>query len=60
MKTYAISGTIELPSNVDINELISAMNEAGREFCEEAEIDLDQVDDISDDEDEDYEDEEDD
>lgn len=44
MALYSIAGTIELPEEVDLHEVLKAMGEAARGCDDDIDLDLDQID----------------
>lgn len=46
-KVYAVSGTVEIPSNLDINDFIAELGEACKGKYKDVDLDLDQLDDIT-------------
>lgn len=50
-KTYAISGTMNVPEDVDIDDFLGKLHSVCAGKFKDVEIDIDQVDDITEDDD---------
>ena len=50
-KTYAVAGTIEIPSNLDVHDFLSKLGETCKGKYKNVDLDIDQVDDITQDDD---------